>query len=496
MRIYEKISLTCQCGQIKTINRIPSRCYENWRCLQCAIKAKWATEDYRENRPKPKPKKSAQSSFGSLEHRKKLSEALKGKVFSKEHCEAISMAQRLKWQDPEFKSKMLEIFRSPSYVALKKAQSQNVWNDPSFKDKYQTEEFKAKMADVTKNLWLDPLYRTKIMTAKSTRAHKELMRTIQQDPEYIRKLSLAYNQLPRVSSIQKMLYAILDDLKIDYVGELSEDRSACVIGPWSFDCIVPTNGKTLLIECQGDWIHSLPHKRAADQAKHTYITNYFAESHVLKYLWEHQFASYNGVLSLLKNWLGISNTEMVDFDFSQIKIELCTAAEFRPFLQTYHYLMNAGRGGVVYGAYLDDKLIAVCAFSPPPRQNISIGGFQAAQMKDLSRFCIHPNYQKSNFGSWFISKCIKKLDAKIKIIFTYADSTFNHHGTIYKAANFVFDKKINPDYWYASNDGWVMHKKTLYNRAKNLKMTEGQYAEQFNLSKTYGLKKARFLFRR
>lgn len=51
---------------------------------------------------------------------------------------------------------------------------------------------------------------------------------------------------------------------------------------------------------------------------------------------------------------------------------------------------------------------------------------------------------------------------------SYADTTFNHIGTIYKACGFKQDRIVKPDYWYAKEDGWVMHKKTLYNQAKKI----------------------------
>jgi GNAT superfamily N-acetyltransferase len=367
--------------------------------------------------------------------------------------------------------------------------------DEKFRVKYQTPQFRSKISAISTSLWQDPMYRQAVLRSKSTPEHKELMRQIQSDPNYIAKLSAACNKLPRVSSIQKLLYSMLDDLGVYYVGELSDDSERCMLGPWSFDCIIPTEHKILLIECQGDWIHSLPHKKAADKAKATYVEKYFSNTHSLKYLWEHQFASYQGVLALLQNWLGVS-PKAVEFSFSDVRIESCNAKQYKPFLQSYHYLMNAGRGGTVFGAFLGDKLIAVCAFSPLPRQNISICGYSGSSVKDLSRLCIHPNYQKKNFGSWLISRCVKSLDPSIKAIVAYADSTFNHNGTVYKASNFILDGQTKADYWYTSEDGWVMHKKTLYNKAVNLKLKESEYAERFGLAKVYGYPKLRFIFRR
>jgi len=82
------------------------------------------------------------------------------------------------------------------------------------------------------------------------------------------------------------------------------------------------------------------------------------------------------------------------------------------------------------------------------------------KVRELSRLCIHPSYHRKNFASWLISRAIKSIDADL--IIAYADTTVGHSGTVYKAANFKFHHEVPPDYWYVDQDGYVMHKKTLY----------------------------------
>ncbi len=79
-------------------------------------------------------------------------------------------------------------------------------------------------------------------------------------------------------------------------------------------------------------------------------------------------------------------------------------------------------------------------------------------------------------------------------IVAYADKTFNHNGTIYKASNFKLDSIVPADYWYTSKDGWVMHKKTLYNRASNIGLTESDYATKFEYIKTHGDIKYKYIY--
>jgi hypothetical protein len=114
--------------------------------------------------------------------------------------------------------------------------------------------------------------------------------------------------------------------------------------------------------------------------------------------------------------------------------------------------------------------------------------------RELSRFCIKPKFQKKNFGSWFISRAIKMLDSKYSKIISYCDTTFNHTGALYKSLNFELDSIIKPDYWYASDDGWIMHKKTLYNHAVKMQMTESEFAEKHNYMKIHGKEKLKFVY--
>jgi len=185
--------------------------------------------------------------------------------------------------------------------------------------------------------------------------------------------------------------------------------------------------------------------------------------------------------------------ELVDYSFSDVEIKKCESKDYKLLLSKYHYLPNAGKGGVAFGAYLGDELIAVCVFSPLGRQNMP---WDKKTTRELSRLCIHPRYQKKNFASWFVSRCIKNLDPKFKTVISYCDTTFNHDGATYKACNFKLDGEVKPDYWYVSKDGWVMHKRTLYGHAKKMGMKEKDYAEANGYTKTYGKKKLRFVFNR
>jgi len=266
---------------------------------------------------------------------------------------------------------------------------------------------------------------------------------------------------------------------------------------YNFDCVIPREGKkSLLIDVQGGPHYFNNRTIICDRQKATHIRKYFSQVYELKYVWSHDFKTKEKVINLIKYWLGITKIELIDFSFKDVVIEKCSAKEYRVILNKYHYLPNAGRGGIAYGAYLDNQLIACCIFSSLGRQNIQIDNYPKKFTKELSRLCIHPVYQKKNFASWFVDKCVKKFPKKYRCIISYADTTFNHQGIVYKALGWKQDKIVRPDYWYRGVNGSFMSKRGLYRYAQASKVTEKEFAEKFGYYKIYGKEKLRFIFKR
>lgn len=327
---------------------------------------------------------------------------------------------------------------------------------------------------------------------KAPQASK-IMKDLWKDKKFKEKhASARLKQRNIVSNIQQVLYNVLDDLKIQYYRERQgmPNDPETAIGPYNFDCVIPLKDKTLLIECNGDYWHNLEDVMIKDKQKQSYISNNFP-THELKYLWEHEFGCKERVIETIKYWTG-SKLELIDFNFSDIIIKSVSWEDYKLLLSKYHYLHRSRLGSKAYGAYINNELVAVCVFSPLVRQNIDNNKIT----RELSRFCIHPKYQKKNFGSWFISRCIKKLPSKYTKIISYCDTTYNHDGALYKACNFKLDKKVRPDYWYVNKDGWVMHKKTLWDKASKMSMKEKDFAEQNGYIKVWGKEKLKFVYQR
>jgi GNAT superfamily N-acetyltransferase/predicted RNA-binding Zn-ribbon protein involved in translation (DUF1610 family) len=318
--------------------------------------------------------------------------------------------------------------------------------------------------------------------------------------EFRQKMAEVRLKQPRTSSIQKILYSILDDMGIKYFDDQSDQ---CRIAYFTFDCrIDPQPGigiqKPLLVEVQGDYWHSLKSTIMKDKSKATYIRNYHPQF-MLKYLWEHEFNARERIVETLKYWLGIVSLNRVDFEFDDVSIKQVGVHDAELLISKYHYAGRLGRKGLIYGAYIRDVLASVCVFASAVRQETVIRlGVPYGDVLELSRFCIHPSYQRQNFATWFISRCLRqlKLDRpNIKLVVAFSDKGFNHLGTIYKASNWMLDGEVEPDYWYVDEDGFVIHKKTLWNHASKMSMTESAYCDKFGYRRVYGDSKLRFLWK-
>lgn len=441
---------------------------------------------------------------------------------SPEHKSKMAEISKRLWQNPVYISNNLQAVRSEDNIAkLSKrwretlgkvinTQEYRERHSSSIKKLWESSEYRKKITDSSLSIWENKELKEQMLLSRTTDEYRENQRKKAKerwaDPRYVElqqsakamatrspvRLAEIRRLQSKVSHQQEILYSILEDLKISFYREYNDrpDDEECVIGPYSFDCVIPRADSRLLIECQGDYWHSLKKNRSRDAAKSTYISTYFPQ-YELKYIWEHEFLNRNKIQDLLKYWLGITQSEIVDFKLSDVVIKPCDGRSAKMLLSKYHYLPTQGRNGIAYGAFFGGTLVGVIVYSPPIRQN-----HDPAYVRELSRLCIHPSYQKKNFASWLIGRSLRLLDKKFTKIISYSDTTFNHVGTVYKASNFLLDGEVKPDYWYVSSDGWVMHKKTLYNHAVKMKTVESKYAEQNGYIKVYGQKKLRYVYNR
>lgn len=398
-------------------------------------------------------------------------------------AESRSKASKKKWENRSFRDKITESsIRANTTDEYRELQSNRT------KELWKNEEYALRVSDGVRAI-MDDHMKSKISESLIKKFKDDpnysanlaaLLREKWQNDDYRRQMAFHLANQPRVSSLQVKLYSYLDDLGVEYCSEGEQTT----IGYYVFDCLIPKGDGGLLIECQGDYWHKPEMENGSDKRKFTYIDRYFPEYEIM-YIWEHEFSTKDRVINRLKSKLNIG-LDVVDFDFNDVEVKKISYSECSTFLDAYHYV-GKGRGGIAVGAFLDDNLIACVVYSSKLRQN----QHYERDFRELSRLCIHPSYQKKNFASWFISRTYKFLD--VDLIISFCDTTAGHSGTVYKASNFTLSHETKPDYWYVDSDGFVMHKRTLYGKAVNLKMTESEYAEKFHFRKRYGGKKLCFI---
>jgi len=447
-------------------------CYE---CRKPELKAKaqanplYKDEAYREQ-------------FRKLHANKKYALAVHGDKAKRK----ISDSTKKAWLDPEKRANHLAHRKTSEFKERVSRWAKSQWQDSEYREKQielrNSLDFKIAASLRTKALWQDPIYR-KILTDILDKAR--------------------INPAPKthISCLQRILYAVLSDMKLVY----HEEGPATRVGPiitsnnrfegYSFDCLVEYQGRKIYIECQGEYWHK--GREARDNAKATFLTRYFPGSELLV-IWEHEYHSQSRIRSIIEERLGVK-CDIVDFTFSQVTIDSNPQLdELKSLFSKYHYLANIGRvGSKRFSAVVGDKLAAGAVFSSPTRiESAKRLGLSNGELLELSRFCIAPQFCKKNFASWFLSRTtniIWKQYHNVKKILSFADTTQGHVGTIYRASNWDFDGIVRPDYWYLGQKGEWYHKKSVWDLASKDSVTEKEFADSRNLVRVMGKEKLRFV---
>jgi GNAT superfamily N-acetyltransferase len=185
---------------------------------------------------------------------------------------------------------------------------------------------------------------------------------------------------------------------------------------------------------------------------------------------------------------------------AQFKLDdiMINAGDVEGFLEQHHYI-GFGRSSVIsYAITLGQKLVAAVKFSTPVRVSVATKmGYEFKEVIELDRLCIHPDFHRKNFASWLLARIIKRIKEDlpaIRCIVSFADPSAGHIGTVYKAANWKELGKTARSYFYINQDNEILHKKTLYNRARSLSQTEREYADLHGYSRVWTPPKIKFAY--
>lgn len=271
------------------------------------------------------------------------------------------------------------------------------------------------------------------------------------------------------------------------------------VGMYLWDFFLPEYD--LLIEVNGEYWHETPQNMAKDKSKRTYASRYHPEYQQLV-IPELKILNPNSIDVMILDAIDKSvPIHTVDFELSKVSIKSTPLDEQSvQFLDSFHYAKAGRNSKRFYSAYLGNELIGVCKFNPVTRkESASRLGLKCYELFELDRLCIHPNYHKKNFASWFLSRVIKtffKDNASAKCLISFSDPNFGHTGKIYEATNWKNDGRTNVSYHYIDKSGFHINKKRVYDIASKLRLTEAEYAAKHQLEKFREPPKSRFIYYR
>ena len=445
----------------------------------------------------------------------------KSRIVTDDFRKSMSEYGKRAWAIDEYRKKMFALRLSPEYRSKLSEWSKMAWtpefrkmmsdiNTPDIMSKrgelgwaklngsLSDEEINRKYSIFGRLAWIKPEFREKVLLELKSNINFIIDESYF-DSKYRDKMAIVRLNQPKTSHQQKILYSLLNDLNIEF----SDDSSILSkIGYYTFDCRIDPQPninikKSILIEVQGDYWHNRPNTIAKDKSKSTYLKTYFSE-YDLKYLWEHEFDNKDRVINLIRYWVGLPIPNKIEFSFKDVVMKVVNSQEAEYFIAKYHYAGRIGRSGINLGFYLGDELIAVIIFCYPMRSETAVKqGCCYREILELTRLAIHPQYQVKNLASFIIGLSIRHIrdnNSQVKKLVSFSDLTYNHSGMIYRASNWRFDGEVNPGYWYADDNGYICHKKTLWDKAKKMSMTESEYCEKYKYVKIHGDKKFRYVF--
>jgi transposase len=413
----------------------------------------------------------------------------------------IAIASKRNWQDPEYVAKVETGTKTEEYKD--KLRAAGKINYATSLGKFITSiESKLIMSQKAKALWADPEYRAKqqIWFAQRGATLTKASLIALSDPEKRRQWLLRQRRAHAntransggwISSSQRQLYYILSASQITYFEEGPDTQ----IGPfYVVDCVIPQQQqmiKPLIVEVQGEYWHALPHVMLKDRQKSTYIrkhTNY--DLLPLEELHLNSFAEVENKLS----GYGLTLFKQ-DFCVADLEIKPICEADAATFYSIFHYSGTVRKGAMTFGAFYANELVAAISYCYPLRTETATKlGYTLKNVVEISRLARRTNIICKNLASYFIGQTRKLLPLDIKCVVSFSDTTYGHTGHVYKAAGFIQDGVVAKDYCYISINGRY-HKKTIWDRAKRMRMTELDYAEKHNLLKIMGDEKTRWVYK-
>jgi len=150
----------------------------------------------------------------------------------------------------------------------------------------------------------------------------------------------------------------------------------------------------------------------------------------------------------------LKNRDTLNKQFSAVgsvrdySVSICSRKEIVKFIEFWHYSKNVNGLTTNYCFKLEDvegNMIGAMIYGKISMANVwKKYSASEAQLIELKRLCCIDNTPK-NCESFFIGATLRwlKKNTSIRKVISYADTTYQHEGTIYKASNFVHHGMTN-----------------------------------------------------
>jgi len=142
------------------------------------------------------------------------------------------------------------------------------------------------------------------------------------------------------------------------------------------------------------------------------------------------------------SFISTSNNDYIAVgDVNTYKVDICRRKDISGFIGHWHYSKKVNGINSDYNFKLTDSkgnLIGAMMYGRMAMADVwKKYAKEKTDLVELRRLCCIDNTPK-NTESYFIGKTLKwlKQNTDFKIVISYADTTYNHEGTIYKASNF------------------------------------------------------------
>ena len=154
---------------------------------------------------------------------------------------------------------------------------------------------------------------------------------------------------------------------------------------------------------------------------------------------------------------------------SDLKIDWCTHEAAKYACLNWHYSKSTPVPPLVkVGVWEKNKFIGVLLFSRGASSNLlKPYGLNQDQGCELTRIALNKHEAQVSRIMSIAFKFLKKNSPKLKMIVSFADPQYGHHGGIYQATNWVYngDTAASKEYW---NKGKRLHSRQVSEKGWNI----------------------------